>query len=565
MAELVRASVLLRQLPALVAVVALACVLGFYLNRVFAPLPLYAGDEGAYLIRALYPPEAAAKDPLVPELANGFYFLVARLVRALSFHYLPWLRLIGLVAYIGGVLLVWRATTPALPRPARLTFLLLALAFPYYRFVVTALPEGLYVLMLALLAWATATLYRRRPLVHAGLAGAVCAALVLTKPHGLAVVAGLAALIVLEGLASRRPVLAGLRLAVSGAVFLAAGNAVQALAHQPVASRLRFFVGPFYDAALSGAPAPGAFGLAALAAAGMAATVALFAGPPIVAGVLDIAQRRRAGAREAEGTDLVLVLLLLSLAATAAMVTVFAFKISVSHGETKRIWGRYFEFFAPLLWLAAAPSFARLADRGQLVGLASAGVMLAGLAGLYACFQAGVVLYAWDGGALTAFFRPHPERALITVRLPYREIATALTLAAAAALALKMRPERVGAAYVLALAVVSTQLDDFWIGPMAGTRAEFAAEVRAAGALLSQDAGRGAIFVKDNNDAHLSFLALDGQVQIAVASPEGVEAAAAAPYERLVTVRDLPGPPGWRPIYEGWQLKVWEKAAAPSP
>ncbi|HVI30832.1 hypothetical protein [Phenylobacterium sp.] len=560
MAELVRASVLLRQLPALLAVVALACVLGFYLNRVFAPLPLYAGDEGAYLIRALYPPEAAAKDPAVPELANGFYFLVARLVRALSFHYLPWLRLIGLVAYIGGVLLVWRATTPALPRPERLTFLLLALAFPYYRFVVTALPEGLYVLLLALLAWATAGLYRRRPLVHAGLAGALCAALVLTKPHGLAVVAGLAALIVLEGLSARRPGLAGLRLAVSGAVFLAAGNAIQALAHQPVASPLRFFVGPFYDAALSGAPAPGAFGLAALAAAGMAATVALFAGPPIVAGVLDIAQRRRAGQREAEGTDLVFVLLLLSLAATVAMVTVFAFKISVSPGETKRIWGRYFEFFVPLLWLAAAPSFARLAGR-RPVGLASAGVMLAGLAGLYACFAAGVVLYAWDGGALTAFFKPHPERALITVRLPYREIATALTLAAAAALALKMRPGRVGAAYVLALAVVSTQLDDFWIGPMAGTRAEFAAEVRGAGALLSQGAGRGAIFVKDNNDAHLSFLALDGQVQIAMAPPEGVDAAAAAPYGRIVTVRDLPGPPGWRPIYQGWQLKVWEKGS----
>ena len=26
----------------------------FYLNRVFTPWPLYAGDEGAYLIRALF-------------------------------------------------------------------------------------------------------------------------------------------------------------------------------------------------------------------------------------------------------------------------------------------------------------------------------------------------------------------------------------------------------------------------------------------------------------------------------------------------------------------------------
>ena len=565
MAKLVRASVLLRQLPALAAVVILACVLGFYLNRVFAPLPLYAGDEGAYLIRALYPPEVAAKDPAVPELANGFYFLVVRLVRALSFHYLPWLRLIGLAAYVGGVLLIWRATTPTLAWAERLTFLLLALAFPYYRFVVTALPEGLYVLLLALLAWATAALYRRRPLVHAGLAGLLCAALVLTKPHGLAVVAGLAALFVLEGLAARRLGLAALRLATSGAVFLIAGNAIQALAHQPVASRLRFFMGPFYDAAFSVAPAPGAFGVAALAAAGMASTIAVFAGPPIAAGVLDIAQRRRAGERTAEGADLVFVLLLLSLAATVAMVTVFAFKVAYSPAETKRIWGRYFEFFVPLLWLAAAPSLARLADR-RLVGLASAGTMLAGLTGLYACFQAGVVLYPWDAGALTAFFRPHPERALITVRLPYREIATALTLVAAAALALKMRPGRVGAAYVLALAVVSTQLDDFWIGPMAGTRAEFAAEMRTAGALLPPGPGRGAaVFVKDNNDAHLSFLALDGRLPIRLAAPDGVGAAEAAPYARIVTVRDLAGPPGGRPIYEGWQLKVWEKAAAPSP
>lgn len=553
-----RVRVLLYRLSVLAAVAALACVLGFYLNRLFAPLPLYAGDEGAYLIRALYP-DGAANNPFVPELANGFHFLLIRLVRALSFHYLPWLRLIGLAAYLGGVLLVWRATTPALGRGARLTFLLLALAFPYYRFVVTALPEGLYVLLLALLAWATAGLYRRRPLVHAALAGGLCAALVLTKPHGLAVVAGLAALIVLEGLASRRIRLAALRLAVSGAVFLALGNAIQALAHQPVASPLRFFVGRFYDVALNVPAAPGAIGLAALAAAGMASTVALLAGPPIVAGVLDIAQRRRSGGREPEAADLVFALLLLSLAATVAMVTVFAFKVAYSPGETKRIWGRYFEFFVPLLWLAAAPAFARLADR-RLAGLAAAGAMLAGLAGLYACFHAGVVLYPWDGGALTAFFKPHPERALITVRLPYREIATALTLAAAAALALKVRPERVGAAYVLALAVVSTQLDDFWIGPMARTRAEFAGEIRAAGALLPPGPGRTAIFVKDNNDAHLSFLALDGQVRIVPAPPEGVGATDAAPYARIVTVRDLPGPPGWRPVYEGWQLKVWEKA-----
>lgn len=561
MAEFVRPSVLLRQLPAVLAVTTLACVLGFYLNRVFAPLPLYAGDEGAYLIRALYPPEAAARNPFAPELANGLYFLVIRAVRALSLHYLAWLRLIGLAAYVGGVLLAWRATTPTLPRPERLTFLLLALAFPYYRFVVTALPEGLYVLLLGLLAWTTAGLYRRRPLVHAALAGVLCAALVLTKPHGMAVVAGLAALIVLESLASRRLALAGLRLAVSGAAFLAVGNAIQALAQQAVASPLRFFVGRFYDVALNVAPPPGAFGLAALTAAGMAATVALFAGPPIVAGVLDIAARRRGGEREADGADLVFVLLLLSLAATVAMVTVFAFKVAYSPGETRRIWGRYFEFFVPLLWLATAPSFARLADRRRVLGLASAGVMLAGLAGLYACFGVGVVLYAWDGGALTAFFRPHPERALITVRLPYREIATALTLAAALALALKVRPGRVGAAYILALAVVSTQLDDFWIGPMARARAEFAGEIQAARALLPTGPGRAAVFVKDNNDAHLSFLALDGQVQIALAPPEGVEATAAAPYERVVTVRDLPGPPGWRKLYEGWQLKVWEKAS----
>jgi hypothetical protein len=555
----VRARFILGQLVAAAAVLALAVVLGFYLNRVFAPLPLYAGDEGAYLIRALYAPEVYALNPFVQEVGNGLYFLVIRAVRALSLHYLEWLRLIGLAGYVGGLLMVWRSGVAALPRPERQLFLFLALAFPYYRFVVTTLPEGLYVLWLGALAAATALAYRSRPMLWSGVAGVLLAALVLTKPHGLAVGAAVGVVVAVDAILTRRVMQGLLRLAVIGAAFLVAGNLIQGLAHLPTASPLLFFYSGFYGAALGSQPAPDGEILSGLTLLGMLSTLALFAAPPILAGLADIWARQRAGEREPTSHDLMFALLLLALAATVAMVTIFAFKISASPGETRRVWGRYFEFFVPLLWLAAAPYLVRQ-GKSRALRLASAGVMSVGLGGLMLSFRADVVPFPWDTTALNAFFQTHAERANLGRPLRYRALGIAASLAAILLLALGVKAPRVGAAYLLALALISTHLDDMWIGGMAGSRAELDWELKAAAGRILQAPGKAVVLVGDNNDAHNSFLELDGRVAIlpATTPPEALAA-----YDKVVTVRDVPAPPApFAPVYTGWQLKVYERPAS---
>ena len=42
-----------------------ATILGFYVSRLGMPMPIYAPDEGAYLIRALYPPQVALSNELL--------------------------------------------------------------------------------------------------------------------------------------------------------------------------------------------------------------------------------------------------------------------------------------------------------------------------------------------------------------------------------------------------------------------------------------------------------------------------------------------------------------------
>ena len=229
------------------ALLALGLIAAVYVSRIFMALPIYAGDEGAYLIRALYSPDVAARNPNAAEVDNTVFFVVIRLVHLVGESYMKWLRALGLAAYAGGLLLTWRATTGDLNQRNRMAFLLLAFAFPYYRFVVTTLPEGWFVGVLGLIVWVTATHYRYQPLRHALLAGALCAALVLVKPHGIAVVAALGALMIIDPLWSGRG-FGGMikRLAAFGATFLAVGVGIQAVIGDGAHTKPAFFVADVY-------------------------------------------------------------------------------------------------------------------------------------------------------------------------------------------------------------------------------------------------------------------------------------------------------------------------------
>ena len=62
----VRSPASVRRVADLTLGLAGAAVLLFYVNRIFPELPLYASDEGAYLIRALHGEALAARPELHP-------------------------------------------------------------------------------------------------------------------------------------------------------------------------------------------------------------------------------------------------------------------------------------------------------------------------------------------------------------------------------------------------------------------------------------------------------------------------------------------------------------------
>jgi hypothetical protein len=547
------------------AACATLAILGFYASRLLMPLPIYAADEAAYLIRAIYPDPVVALNPSVAPLNNGVHLSVIRAVYRLGAPFIVGDRLVNAAAYLGGLLLLWRASAAGLARRDQLALLLIAVGFPYYRFAFSNLAEGLFVGVLALLCVTTGRWYRRRPLLHAVASAGLAATLVLVKPNGMATVAALAALAVLDAAASgrwRRLPLLALLFAVT---FFVVGNLIQIAAEAPALHPLAFFVGDLYGGQLATRSPSGALGLGFLTLGSMISAMALLAGAPIVVGLTDLATRWRAsrGGFEAKGRDLVFVLLVLSLLATLAMVTIFAMKIASTPEETKRLWGRYFEFFPPMIWLAAAPALARpVAARARL---ACAAVVLAGLAGLIASFRAGIVLFPWDASILTAFFQADPVRAPLDFHLPFRALAIAASLAAAGALALRARPLQAGLGLILALGVLSTWLDHMWVGPMAARRD--ALEHDFCGLTPGLPAtGDIILLAYDENDGDLGFLRLDARPRVILGAP-GQTPPALLIGAQAIVVAGSEAPPGgpWTRTYQGSQLSLYRPVSALAP
>lgn len=547
----------------LMLLLAASAVFLFYVNRIFPELPLYATDEGAYLIGALYGDSLAARPDLHPSLhpvGNTVYVLLIRLVDLLSLNVLPWLRLIGLAAHLGSLWLLYRALDGRRGDPI-FAGLLLALAYPFYRFVVTAMPEGLYVLALALLTALAARLAPRRPLVHAVLAGGLAGVLVLLKPHGVVAIPAMGALLcatVFLRLQSARAAAAqGL---VYVAAFLAAGAAIQVAAGAP-GPPLTFFLGGAYTAQLAGEPVePIRTGLTA--AVGLTSATLLLASLPLWAIARDLWRRR--ARKEAPSADALAGLFLAAaLLATLTMILVFAVKISAMTGEQNRLWGRYFEFYVPLLWIAAARPLCGLwveTSRGGRWALAAAPVL--GGVGLLLTAHWGVTLFPWDSAALTAFFVAHPERWPSPLTWPIWPIALAIMAAAGAALALGARPARTCTAAFVGLGLLSTAYDDAWVGrDVAASRARLEHELHLARALTDGQPGPAVVVAHDTTASHIAFLRYGGQVHVRVRPPGVLPTEALAAFDDLVVIGPERPPAPWQAIFEGDSLTVFRKAA----
>lgn len=566
-----------RLVMGLLVLAALAVALT-YVDRVFLQLPLYPGDEGAYLIHALYGKAVAADPKLNPDLQglnNTAFLLIIRAVTYGTHNLIEWLRALGAAAYFAGILLVWQGMRARLSGGQAVGFLLLAMAFPYYRFVFAVMPEGWYVGLLGLIVLATAKLYLSHPVTHALVAGALAGVLVLLKPHGLAVIAAFPILALVDLVWGRRELTSFVaRMAVFALAFFAAGNLIALLAGEPVTRPFTFFIGDHYAKALTSGTTPASLMVALRALALLVASSLLLAGVPILTGLLRIGMRwnwsRGRGGFDVAPQEIVFLLVLFSFGATLAMTAIFTMKALV-YGPTEadRLWGRYFEFFIPMIWLTAAPFLLEFERGGGRWWRISAGLVpLAGLAGLIAFLLGGIFLFPWDATALTAFFRPDPAKFSIIPPVPCFAIAVGATVAACVATAFtNWRMYRIWLAYFVLLGVLSTALDRAWEREGWPGRTALNAELQVAELLVVQESGLVAAVVDDLNAGHTTFWRLQARPHMILVAPDAdVADKALADYDTVIVVgpHDLVGD-GWKSLFQGQRLAVFRREAALAP
>lgn len=545
-------------------------VLAVYASRIVLSLPLYPAAEGGYLIQALYGKVLPGHPALLPDvqgLNNTAFFLIIRATTYLTQDLLVWLRMLGAGVYFAGLLLVYRSLRTADGQSPPLGFLLLALAFPYYRFVFAALPDGWFVGVLGLLVLTTARIYLSRPILHAIAAGALCAALVLLKPQGLAVAMAVLVLALLDVLLGRRDIRVFVgRVAVFATVFLTAGNLVLLLAGQPVVSPFAFlFSGP--EVAAMGEPVTTeTLAASARALAPLLSSLLLLAGVPALTGLLRIEMRwrwltaRKLGPVHLEPQEVAFLFVLTSLILTLTM------SAALGQAEPHRILGRDFEAFAPILWLTAAPFIAEFDRDGARWWRSAMGLVVAvGVAGLAICLLSGALALPWDTAALNAFFRPDLSRLDLAPAVPYFALAGIATLAAGAAMAFTAWPtQRIWLTAFVALAALSTLVDTAWESSMRPARATLNAELRQADLIVAQRLGGVAVIAQDKSMAHQVFLGLRGRPQTVLIGPDAARPAGRlADADTVVAVDVHPPLNNWRPVFQGEALAVFERASPP--
>jgi len=565
-----RFSTWLERGAAALAAAVVAAILAFYAVRLLVPLPIFAADAGPYLIHAIYPDEITVRDPYLTAITNGTHLSLIRMAwrigAATGTSFILIDKVINAGLGLGGLLALWWASTRRVAPREQVALLLLALGFAYYRFTSCNLAEGPFVGALALVCLVTRAWYRRWPVLHAVAAGVACALLVLCKPHGVATVAAMGAVALLDAALTRAWPRFALRTAVFAVVFLAAGNLIQLAAQEPVAHPWAFWMSGFYEGALGAQTPAGAlpFALQTLGINLFAAMV--LAGAPVVLCLDEIADRWRAEGRAfaLRDRDLVFLLLLGALLATLVMVAIFATKVAGTQSETYRLWGRYFEFFAPMLWIAAAPVLARKPAPG--VAITAGAVTLVGLAGLLGLLQRGWIVLPWDSAVLTAFFAPDPQRANLVLPIPLRGLAAAASLLAAGGFALRARPAYVGAALLLTLSGLSTWLDQVWLGDMARRRTVLEHDLKAILPALPPEPARVVLITPDPNVGHLGFLELKAQPYVIIADPQGPLTSELADAAAVVASGDTAPAGAWTAVYRGHEVSLWRPAGgAPLP
>lgn len=525
-----------------------------YANRVFLDLPLYVGAESAHLVQALYGKTLAARADLLPQTRDLGDTLFGLIVRALTYatqNLLPWLRVLSACAYFGGLALVLASVRPSLDRNAAVGALLLALAYPYYRFAAAALPEGWYVGLLGLAVFATARLYGSRPIAHAALAGALVGAMTLLKPQGLAIGAAFLILAVIDLLLGRRdPKVFFSRAAMFVIAFLASVNVLQLAADRAASAPFSFYLGHRYDALLAGGVTPQGWIAGARALVAMAAASVMLAAVPALTGLLRVEMRwrwhRGRGAFVLASHEATFLLVLFSFAATLGLTALLA---TGENADPSRIWGRQFEAMIPMLWLAAAPfigEFDRAGGRWWRMAMGAAPVV--GLAVLAACLLGGVTPRAWDAAALSAFSLDQPVIAGLA--------ALAIVAAGGATAFGRWAVPTIWLAAFAALAALSTALDVNWERSNAESRRAMADELAAAAVIVEQRPGGVAVISADPVAARMVYWRLRARP---ITILKAADPAQLGEIDTVVAVGSRAPGAEWKAAFRGRELTVFTR------
>jgi phosphoglycerol transferase len=216
-----------RSRPAFAVIIIAASLLiivkGFMLEN-----PIMPGDEYAYFSAAQTFPDSThrfAGDPYLPRIYSPLFAAYGRALISISDHPTQLLELLNAVTFVAAIALFLALITKLRGRQPSALVAAAFLLFPFSSYAAYFMPETVYLLFFGLLAWAVVLVVPRQPLAGAALAGAIVGAMLLIKPHAIALFAAAvltlaAGLIAPSSIRSRVGLVAGSIMAFVGSTYL---------------------------------------------------------------------------------------------------------------------------------------------------------------------------------------------------------------------------------------------------------------------------------------------------------------------------------------------------------
>jgi len=151
--------------------------------------PMMPGDEYAYLSAAQTFPDPTprfAGDPYLPRIYSPLFAWYGRMLISLSEHPKQVLTLLNAITFVVAIALFLALIAKLTGRQPSGLVAAAFLLLPFSSYAAYFMPETVYLLFFGLLAWTVVVAVPRRPLGGAAIAGAIVGAMLLVKPHAIA-------------------------------------------------------------------------------------------------------------------------------------------------------------------------------------------------------------------------------------------------------------------------------------------------------------------------------------------------------------------------------------------